>query len=462
MNESFFLIYLENMTFLTIHCEFYAILKLSLFLDISSQQLIDFFQQKRECNMQLVAGANILLTESQVEIRVKTALASHLELDVTAYLLDQQTQKVRGDADMIFYGQTATPNRSVVLLESGAKQPYLTTFQFNTAQLDPQIGKVALCATVTEPYAMNALNTLDLEVVCAGQVIAQAQVLSAQRTEKALILGEVYQHQGRWKFRFVNQGFNGGLQPLAEHYGVDISAPPTPATPPPVLSHTNASPPYGDAVPQSVSSPSPSPINLSKIRLDKQNSSINLTKKGAGFGRIRVNLNWNRQGESKQGFLNKLMNKGSIDLDLGAMIRLKNGYRDLVQPLGNAFGEYHHQPYIELEGDDRTGAQAQGENLFINGDEWDKIERIVIYTYIYQGVPNWAATDAVVTIELPNQPPIEVQLTEGGRLGTCAIVELVNQNGMIQANREVRYFKDQSYVDDYYRFGFNWSAGTKD
>ena len=128
-----------------------------------------------------------------------------------------------------------------------------------------------------------------------------------------------------------------------------------------------------------------------------------------------MNLNWNRQGESKQGFLNKLMNKGSIDLDLGAMIRLKNGYRDLVQPLGNAFGEYHHQPYIELEGDDRTGAQAQGENLFINGDEWDKIERIVIYTYIYQGVPNWAATDAVVTIELPNQPPIEVQLTEGGR-----------------------------------------------
>ena len=86
----------------------------------------------------------------------------------------------------------------------------------------------------------------------------------------------------------------------------------------------------------------------------------------------------------------------------------------------------------------------------------------MIYTYIYQGVPNWAATDAVVTIELPNQPPIEVKLTEGGRLGTCAIVELVNQNGMIQANREVRYFKDQSYVDDYYRFGFNWSAGTKD
>lgn len=416
--------------------------------------------------MQLVAGANILLTESNVDIKITTTLASHLDLDLTAYLLDQQTQKVRGDADMIFYGQTATSNRSVVLVEASSKQPYVAHFQLNTASIDAQIAKVALCATVNEPYGINALHSLNIEVSCAGQVIATAQVEATKKTEKALILGEVYQHQGRWKFRFVDQGFNGGLQPLAEHFGVDVSAPASSATPPPIIQPTSSSSNiYGDAVPQPASSspsPSPSPINLSKIRLDKQNSSINLTKKGAGFGRIRVNLNWNRQGEASKGFFNKLMNKGSIDLDLGAMIRLKNGYRDLVQPLGNAFGEYHSQPYIELEGDDRTGSLAQGENLFINGDEWDRIERLVIYTYIYEGVPNWAATDAVVTIELPHQPPIEVQLTEGGRLGTCAIVELVNQNGTIQANREVRYFKDQSYVDQHYGFGFNWSAGTKD
>ncbi len=67
-----------------------------------------------------------------------------------------------------------------------------------------------------------------------------------------------------------------------------------------------------------------------------------------------------------------------------------------------------------------------------------------------------------MTIKIPNQSEIEVRLTDGNQLKTCAIVELRNINGAIQANREVRYFKDQKYLDEYYRFGFNWTQGSKD
>ena len=45
---------------------------------------------------------------------------------------------------------------------------------------------------------------------------------------------------------------------------------------------------------------------------------------------------------------------------------------------------------------------------------------------------------------------------------TCAIIELKNVNGAIQANREVRYFKDQQFLDKFYRFGFRWTQGSKD
>mgnify|MGYP006203993529 CR=1 FL=1 len=38
--------------------------------------------------------------------------------------------------------------------------------------------------------------------------------------ETALILGEFYRRQGEWKFRCVAQGFAGGLEPLAKHFGV--------------------------------------------------------------------------------------------------------------------------------------------------------------------------------------------------------------------------------------------------
>ena len=80
----------------------------------------------------------------------------------------------------------------------------------------------------------------------------------------------------------------------------------------------------------------------------------------------------------------------------------------------------------------------------------------MIYAYIYQGAAHWAATDGVVTIKIPDQPEIEVHLTDGNQLTTCSIVELKNNNGTIQANREVRYFKDQKYLDEHYGFGFRW------
>ncbi|MBJ8458321.1 tellurium resistance protein, partial [Acinetobacter bereziniae] len=198
-----------------------------------------------------------------------------------------------------------------------------------------------------------------------------------------------------------------------------------------------------------------------KIRLDKNNSTINLSKKSNGFGKISVNLNWNKSQPKSQSFFQKLSGSSAIDLDLGAMVQLKNGEIDLVQPLGNRFGRFELKPFIQLDGDDRTGSSVQGENLHINGNQWDQIERIVIYAYIYQGVAQWAATDGVVTIKIPDQPEIEVHLTDGKQLTTCSIVELKNNNGAIQANREVLYFKDQKYLDEHYGFGFRWTHGSK-
>ena len=41
-------------------------------------------------------------------------------------------------------------------------------------------------------------------------------------TEVAMIFGELYRHNGEWKFKAVGQGFNGGLGVLAASYGVAV------------------------------------------------------------------------------------------------------------------------------------------------------------------------------------------------------------------------------------------------
>ncbi len=56
----------------------------------------------------------------------------------------------------------------------------------------------------------------------------------ASRGETAMILAELYRHQGQWKFRAVGQGFAAGLPALAAHFGLRLSelAPERPASGP--------------------------------------------------------------------------------------------------------------------------------------------------------------------------------------------------------------------------------------
>ena len=103
-----------------------------------------------------------------------------------------------------------------------------------------------------------------------------------------------------------------------------------------------------------------------------------------------------------------------------------------------------------------------GEWIYINGREWKNIKQILIYAFIYEGVPSWDKTDGVVTIHVPDQPPIETRLTEGnnGR-GMCAIARLVNEQGAIKVERINQFFKGHKDMDNAFGWGFRWTAGSK-
>ncbi len=275
--------------------------------------------------------------------------------------------------------------------------------------------------------------------------------------ETALIVGEFYLRNGEWKFRAVGQGFVGGLGPLARQYGVDVADDPDAA-------RTARSRP--DQTRRSACSPSPAPkppIRLEKITLEKKGSSISLEKKGQGFEELVINLNWNQGGSGGKGFFGRLTGGGKIDLDLGCLFKLRDGRAGAVQALGDSFGSLQQPPYIQLMGDDRTGASAQGEFLHLNGRQWSQLEKVVVFAFIYEGAPNWAETDAVVTIQTPGQPTLEIRLDSHHRdHRMCALVMLENQGGNIKVTKLVEYFRDHRLLDQAYSFGLRWVAGSKD
>ncbi|MBF0177749.1 MAG: TerD family protein, partial [Magnetococcales bacterium] len=227
-------------------------------------------------------------------------------------------------------------------------------------------------------------------------------------------------------------------------------SPPSHPTPPPVA------PPAPSPTPP----PAP-PVNLSKVTLEKRGASVSLEKKSAGFGQIRINLNWSRAAPVSRGFFSRQA-KG-IDLDLGCFVELNDGLKTAIQALGNRFGSLTEPPFIQLSGDDRTGANEGGENMLIDGNKWSRIKKVLIYAFIYEGAPNWNATDGVVTVYIQNEPPLEVRLTHGrDHCAMCAIAVLENVQGAIKVTKLAEYFRGQSDMDQAYGWGFQWRAGNKD
>jgi len=178
--------------------------------------------------------------------------------------------------------------------------------------------------------------------------------------------------------------------------------------------------------------------------------------KGGQSGMMRINLNWTR---GRRG----IFGGGAVDLDLACLYQLKNGSKGVVQALGKSFGDLHHPPYIALDGDDRSGNRAGGENLHINLAQLSEFKRILVFAYIYEGAPNWSTADGVVTLYPPTGPEVEVRLdSPDNRARSCAIALLKNEKDELTVTREVRYIHGtQSEISKAYRWGLKWTAGRK-
>lgn len=394
--------------------------------------------------------------------------APGMDIDVSCFGLDADGQ-LSDERFMVFFNQKSCPGGGVTL-ELGAST---STFSTDVSRLPETIHKLVFTAAINGAGTMRQLGACSLRLGSAFFAFSGADF----QDEKAVIVGEIYQRDGQWRFGAVGQGFNGGLSALLKHFGGTEADSPAPTTAPTPI-------PAPAAVPAATPTPAPAPapetkkVSLSKITLEKRGDKISLEKPGRlGFGRTRVNLNWNQSAApaeaKKPGFLSRVLggaprSSSGIDLDLGCMYELMDGTPGCVQALGNSWGNFGLPPYIHLDGDDRSGTNAGGENIFINGDQFHQIKRALIFTFIYEGAPNWAATNGVVSIEVPGRAPVEVRLDNGTNASTCAIAMIENKSGHLEITKLVEYFQPDGtksthqQINERFGFGLRFKAGNKD
>jgi tellurite resistance protein TerA len=203
------------------------------------------------------------------------------------------------------------------------------------------------------------------------------------------------------------------------------------------------------------------PVSLGKVTLTKAAPSVSLTKHGGASGTLRVNLNWNARPQTS-GFFRRTT---QLDLDLGCLFEFSDGTKGVVQALGNAFRGYdsHRRELIRLDADDRSGASAEGENLYIDLRDPSALRRVLVFALIYEGAANWADAQGVATLLPVNAPPVEIRLDDprdGARI--CAIAMIENRGGEIVVNRLINYINGaQRALDQAYGWGMNWTPGRK-
>lgn len=191
----------------------------------------------------------------------------------------------------------------------------------------------------------------------------------------------------------------------------------------------------------------------------RKGQKVNLEKRGTTLGEVHINLNWSQP--VKKGFF--APKPQPIDLDLGCLYELKDGTKGCVQALGNNFGSLSNPPYVSLDGDDRSGSNAAGENLRVNGKMLSKIRRILVYTFIYEGAANWSEAKGVVTVKCPGSQDIIVRMDEYNATQTmCAIALLENNNDeTFSIEKIVRFFGGHEAMDRAFGWGLRWVPARK-
>ena len=187
--------------------------------------------------LSLTKGGNLSLTkEAPGMTKVLVGLGwdarstdgTEFDLDASAFLL-KADGKVRADSDFIFYNQLKSVDGSVEHTgdnRTGEGDGDDEAIKVDLSKIPADIHKIAFTVTIHEAEArrqsFGQVRNACIRIVNqdTNVEVGRYDLDEDASTETAVIFGELYRHGTEWKFRAVGQGFNGGLKPLAESFGL--------------------------------------------------------------------------------------------------------------------------------------------------------------------------------------------------------------------------------------------------
>ena len=148
------------------------------------------------------------------------------DMDASAFLLGSNG-KVVGDEWFVFYGQTSSPDGSVVHHgERGGTGE--ETLSIDLKKLHPSVKRIVFILTIHEAlrqrlnFAMVSDAYIQVRDGRMGKGILRFRLDEYYSNVISMVVGELYEKNGEWRFNAVGNGVDRDLEGLCGLYGVQV------------------------------------------------------------------------------------------------------------------------------------------------------------------------------------------------------------------------------------------------
>ncbi len=149
------------------------------------------------------------------------------DLDTGVFMI-QEDGKVADSKDFIYYGNLTHSTESVKHFGdnlTGAGDGDDEVIEIDLTKVPDNVRKLVFTVAIYESDSRNQnfgmvenafIRILDK---ANGSELLRYDLSEDYDSETALVVGELYRHNGEWKFKAVGSGYNGGFRTLLETYG---------------------------------------------------------------------------------------------------------------------------------------------------------------------------------------------------------------------------------------------------
>lgn len=152
------------------------------------------------------------------------------DLDTAAFLT-AGNGKVTADTDFVFYNNLRHPSGSVIHLGdnlTGAGDGDDEQIKVELDKVPANIEKIDFTVTINEAVERNQnfgqVSNAYIHVIdeATGQELIRYDLGEDFSIETAVVVGEIYRHNGEWKFNAIGSGYQGGLAALCRNFGINV------------------------------------------------------------------------------------------------------------------------------------------------------------------------------------------------------------------------------------------------